>query len=227
MEFYVIDGNKGKNQVGVSAREIEMARELPHDPQLLERYLAAKREMFVAENEAEWAGVGDKLRMARIERGISLAGASRKIGFSASTLSRFEKGNPVLNATVIERSYEMMLLIGDLEAELSGAYQFIDELIGGGKNGDETDDEEIDNEIPEEILKLASFVMECEHEVVDFDYRRIYVDTSSEEYVIRTWNITPSGLVDWTLYKMISNDDGTGHGEEIRSGSTNLKQFSN
>ncbi|MFK4166646.1 helix-turn-helix domain-containing protein [Paenibacillus lautus] len=229
MEFYVINGGQEKgNKVGAQSQLI--------DTVLLEQNSATDwkeelRERFIAENEEEWAEVGNDLRAARIERGISLAGASRMVGFSPSTLARFEKGTPVRNAHVIERSYEMLFRIDDLESELISAYEAIDDLTEENERECACDDPlnetygEVD--IPVEIIRLTALVMNCEHKVVDFDYKRIYIDTCTDEYIIRTWDFYQSGMVDWTLYKMVSNDDGTGHGEEIRSGSTNLKQFSN
>ncbi|MEK4115606.1 helix-turn-helix transcriptional regulator [Paenibacillus sp. FSL W8-0919] len=122
------DGNKRKKHTLVQSREELLARELPHDPDLLEMYLNQQREKFIQASEAEWAVIACHLREDRLNCGISLADAATMTGFSSSTLRKFEKGSPVRNARVIGRSYEMMLLIETLQSELTSAFQYIDEL---------------------------------------------------------------------------------------------------
>ena len=64
--------------------------------------------------------------------------------------------------------------------------------------------------------------------VADWDLDRIsltkepQVDYSGlfDDYSIRTWNVSESGVLDWTLFKTVSNPDGSAHGEELCSGST-------
>ncbi|MNC27622.1 hypothetical protein D3C75_757980 [compost metagenome] len=85
-------------------------------------------------------------------------------------------------------------------------------------------EENLEFEIPEVIIKFSAAIMDREHSVVDFDYSRIDIDSSEGEFVIRTWNITED-RIDWTLFKMITNEDGSGHGEEIKSGVTILTPF--
>lgn len=64
-------------------------------------------------------------------------------------------------------------------------------------------------------------------EDIEFD-KRIFLNIDGEEYTIRTWNFKPINidknentceeLVDYTLFKMISDADGNGHGEKIGEG---------
>lgn len=86
------------------------------------------------------------------------------------------------------------------------------------------DGEEYEVEIPDVIRKFASEVLDREHEVIKFDYRHIDIDACGNEFTIRTWNITETHIR-WTLYKMISHGDGTGHGEEIKSGLTDITRW--
>lgn len=87
-----------------------------------------------------------------------------------------------------------------------------------------THEEEFEFEIPEVIIKFAAAIMDREHTVVDFDYRRVYIDSPEGEFTIRTWNITED-RIDWTLFKMVTNENGSGHGEELKSGVTSLAPF--
>ncbi|EFU43932.1 hypothetical protein PVOR_01965 [Paenibacillus vortex V453] len=215
MKLYVINGGQGK------------AEKVEAEPQLIDTVLSEQnsatdwkeelREKFIAENEEEWAEVGNDLRAARIERGISLASAARQIGFSTSTLSRFEKGQPVRNANVIERSYGMMMTIHELESR----------LMAEGRDIYYDEDEELEFEIPEEILKFSMHVMGREHEVWDYDYKRIRIDAGGEEFVIGKWDFKFStGDFKWTLCKIVRNPDGSQHHmEELKSGSANFEQF--
>lgn len=64
-------------------------------------------------------------------------------------------------------------------------------------------------------------------EDIEFD-KRILLNIDGEEYSIRTWNFRPINvdengntceeLVDYTLFKMVVDADGNGHGEEIGEG---------
>jgi hypothetical protein len=51
----------------------------------------------------------------------------------------------------------------------------------------------------------------------DFDLDRIYLSSNNEEYTIRLWNVT-NYFVEWTLFKDMYNNDGTGYGEKIKNG---------
>ena len=67
--------------------------------------------------------------------------------------------------------------------------------------------------------------------------KRIFLIVDSEKYDIRTWNFRPfeldkkhkvcSEFVDYTLYKIIMDDDNNGHGEEVESGSIVVKWINN
>ena len=65
--------------------------------------------------------------------------------------------------------------------------------------------------------------------IEDIEYSKyIYLKIDGEEYDIRTWNFHPvkkdeknhtcAEMVDYTLFRMINDDDGGGHGEEICNG---------
>ncbi|MBR5736911.1 MAG: hypothetical protein IKX60_09005 [Bacteroidales bacterium] len=64
--------------------------------------------------------------------------------------------------------------------------------------------------------------------VADWDLDRISLtkeptvddDDCFDNYSIRTWNISRKGVIDWTLFKTVTNPDGSAHGEELCSGST-------
>jgi len=53
--------------------------------------------------------------------------------------------------------------------------------------------------------------------IEDWDSDRIMVSDGDTEYNIRTWNITDR-YVDWTLFRMVYNDNGRGHGEVMSEG---------
>ncbi|MFP3391794.1 hypothetical protein [Brevibacillus sp. SIMBA_040] len=73
-------------------------------------------------------------------------------------------------------------------------------------------------EIPMAVRSLAIEVFGDENfEIEDFDLDRVWITRNEEEYTIRTWDFTES-RVRWTLFKMIDNGDGTGHGEELKEG---------
>ena len=57
--------------------------------------------------------------------------------------------------------------------------------------------------------------------ISDFDGTRIYLDANATEFNVRLWDIQKSGKIRWTLYKMIDDKNGHGHGEELCDG-TNM-----
>lgn len=79
----------------------------------------------------------------------------------------------------------------------------------------------LDENIPQEIVLFAKAVLEKECEVIDWDYRRVEVDVKGEEYSIRTWDVTQT-CIRWTLFKTVWRGDGTGYGEEVKSGVYNF-----
>lgn len=67
----------------------------------------------------------------------------------------------------------------------------------------------------------------------DIDDKHIYLNVDGEEYDIRIWNYRPvkkdkedypcAEMVDYTLFHMIDDSDGSGHGEEICNGSLRIE----
>lgn len=73
----------------------------------------------------------------------------------------------------------------------------------------------------------------CEAIIEDIEYsKRIFLDIDGEEYIIRTWSFhsiekdvkghTCAEIVDYTLFKMVS-DDMSSHGEEMYEGTLEIK----
>lgn len=72
--------------------------------------------------------------------------------------------------------------------------------------------------IPKQVTNLVKDVFENENiKIVDWDLDRIYLENDDYEYTIRMWDITEN-QIRWTLFKSVDNGDGTGHGEELKSG---------
>lgn len=73
-------------------------------------------------------------------------------------------------------------------------------------------------DINQVIKELACEVFSDDNFTIDdFDWDRVWITRNNEEYTIRTWDITESEI-DWTLFRMVDNGDGTGHGEEEKVG---------
>lgn len=77
---------------------------------------------------------------------------------------------------------------------------------------------------------IRESMLSCEEIIIDdVDEKHIYLSVDGEEYDIRTWNFhsikkdeidrTYAEMVDYSLYKMVDDSDGGGHGEEICNGS--------
>lgn len=75
----------------------------------METNLVSREEYVAVMQAGEWAEIGGELKEEREALGVTIAEASRNIGVSPSTLSRFEKGNPVKAARIIENGYRMYL----------------------------------------------------------------------------------------------------------------------
>lgn len=57
--------------------------------------------------------------------------------------------------------------------------------------------------------------------IVDYDLDRVYLECNNKEFSLRTWNIVDEGektKVQWTLFVMIYEENGDGHGEELSFG---------
>lgn len=82
---------------------------------------------------------------------------------------------------------------------------------------------ELNKEIPQAISDLAEFILtNKEFTINDWDLDRVYLDVAGDEYDIRMWNITDVDIR-WTLFKIIDDGDGSGHGEEVSSGVYDFK----
>lgn len=78
------------------------------------------------------------------------------------------------------------------------------------------------------VIKKAK--LKCQEVVIeDIEWsKRVFLKIDGEDYDIRTWNFHPikqdsngktcAEIVRYTLFKMIWNGDGTGHGEEVSEG---------
>lgn len=80
-----------------------------NEPVVVEEVSKQLREDYIAEMSEEWSEVGSTLMHEREARGFSIAEVARNVGVSPSTLRRFEKGNPVQAARIIEQGYRMYL----------------------------------------------------------------------------------------------------------------------
>lgn len=77
--------------------------------------------------------------------------------------------------------------------------------------------------------------IECnEVVIVDIEFsKRIFITIDGKDYDIRTWNFhtiavdekgdSCAEIVRYTLFKMIWNEDGSGHGEEINNGTLRIQ----
>ena len=67
--------------------------------------------------------------------------------------------------------------------------------------------------------------------IEDFDMDRVYMGINGNEYVLRTWNIIEISKnefrIDWTLFAMIDDGNGGGHGEELSCGTTKINNKTN
>lgn len=74
-------------------------------------------------------------------------------------------------------------------------------------------------ECTDELIKFVEHVFKGEDVIIDdYDRSRIYINRNdSDTFTIRMWNVT-NKHVEWTLFKNILNEDGSGHGEEIKNG---------
>lgn len=77
------------------------------------------------------------------------------------------------------------------------------------------------------VTKILRKTIGINHEVTidDRDLDRVYIHIDETEYDIRTWNVWDGVKkntlkVQWTLFKMIYESNGDGHGEEIGYGTS-------
>lgn len=127
--------------MSTQAQELdEMLREY------LENSARMTRDEYVAAKKTDWAEIGADLKEQRLQYGLTLTEMARETGFSASTLSNFEKGRPVQRANVIESSYRLLFRLKSTE-EI--AHMTFDQLTGSEytlrfAGSDELDASEID-----------------------------------------------------------------------------------
>ena len=81
---------------------------------------------------------------------------------------------------------------------------------------------------------IIQSVLECnEVTIEDVDCDRIYLNIDGEDYDIRTWSYRPirldsngkvcTEMVRYTLFKMVMDDDNSGHGEELNYGCVRIE----
>lgn len=78
-----------------------------------------QRKKYIAENQEYWKRVGTEFRNRREQNGITTKAVSAGIGCCPKTLSKFEKGEPVKTAAIIENSYDMFLELYRRDREIS------------------------------------------------------------------------------------------------------------
>ncbi|MFF2890766.1 helix-turn-helix domain-containing protein [Paenibacillus sp. NPDC057967] len=88
------------------------------------------REEWVEANEVDWVEIGAEFREGRLKAGITLAKMARETGFSASTLRRFEVGQPVMRANVIASSYNLILENSDLKDVCQQVFEKLCDVMG-------------------------------------------------------------------------------------------------
>lgn len=82
------------------------------------------------------------------------------------------------------------------------------------------------------VIKKSKLL--CKEVVIDdVDDKRIYLSVDGAEYNVRTWNyrLTKKDeedrpcaeMVDYTLFHMVDDGDGSGHGKEICNGSLRIE----
>lgn len=79
------------------------------------------------------------------------------------------------------------------------------------------------------VLKKAGIKTNGEIKVLYWDLDRTDIEINGNEYSIRTWEIheTPKCLyIRWTLFLMVDDGDGLGHGEPILESISSLIKFS-
>ena len=79
-----------------------------------------------------------------------------------------------------------------------------------------------------DVINSAS--INCEEVIIDdIEFsKRVFLVVDNEEYDIRTWNFYPldsddngktcAEIVDYTLFKMVTDDNGDSYGEEVWEG---------
>ncbi|MDQ0255523.1 hypothetical protein J2S74_002905 [Evansella vedderi] len=73
-------------------------------------------------------------------------------------------------------------------------------------------------DLPRDLLDFVKNVFGDEgFEIEDFDTKRVYIKRNNEEFTIRIWSLTDK-KVEWTLFKSMYNNDGSGFGEKKKDG---------
>lgn len=78
------------------------------------KLLAARRELFLQENQKEWFDRGQVFKQIREDNGLPLNMVAKRLGISPGRLKRFENGVPVESAKLIESAYTLFLELRDL-----------------------------------------------------------------------------------------------------------------
>lgn len=90
-----------------------------------------RKEMYVLQNQRIWKQKGALLRKMRKEAGISVANMAAHLKVSSRRLYRFEAGEPVRDAKLIEASYINVMRYGEVKILL---LQIINLMEGAGLN---------------------------------------------------------------------------------------------
>ena len=94
------------------------------------------------------------------------------------------------------------------------------------------------------IEKFLTYVLnkgnvDCKEVIIeDIEFsKRVFLVVDGEEYDIRTWNFHPvdcdkngktcAEMVEYTLFKMVMDEDGNGHGEKVIEGRLRIEWKNN
>lgn len=68
-----------------------------------------RRDKYIKEHKQEWLDAGAYYKTWREEHYLSKAEVARRIGISSSTLTKYENGEPVMRANMIETAYDALI----------------------------------------------------------------------------------------------------------------------
>jgi predicted transcriptional regulator len=86
-----------------------------------------KRKKFISENQKEWVLIGENLKKSREDAGYSMAYVARNLGISPSRLKKFESGQPVDSAKLIESAYKHFMKLCKVKKSMRN----VTSILGG------------------------------------------------------------------------------------------------